>query len=316
MNILNNMTFGIEFEAISKVSRWELANHYDNLIPNYDFEGEEYNHQTRDYWKVVYDDSLDTWEEFTHTTELVSPILKGESGFRDLKNITSFIERDSMTKVNKSCGTHIHLGINQYWEERRLTVEQKIRAMKNLFMIYTKYQDEIDSILSPSRRSNKWAHNLIYTTTQVRTDRIDSDSERKKVLRNFSRKLNKKHSIQAIHEMTGTRYQVINLQNWVSRGTVEFRQHQGTQNFEKIKHWIIFLMKLIERATDKAIQDKKITSGIRTNGRAKFNQIFKRKMKRETYQFFLERRLDFEVNMGPADYERLYDNNDEVTENE
>ena len=288
MNILNNITFGIEFEAISKIEYRDLANHYDSQITDYEIKGERYNHQTQDYWKMVYDTSLDTHRDYQFQTELVSPILQGESGFNELRTISNFIEQDDNTKVNKSCGTHIHLGINKYWDDRRLTAEQKIRAMKNLFMIYTKFQDEIDSILSPSRRSSRWARNLLGNDIQNWTD-----EKRKKTLRNFSRRLNNKQTISEIWQMTGTRYTVINLQNWVNRGTVEFRQHQGTQNSEKIKHWIIFLMKLVERATDKALQNKRITSGLRTNGRTKFNQIFKRKMKKSTYEFFLNRREEF-----------------------
>ena len=105
--------------------------------------------------------------------------------------------------------------------------------------------------------------------------------------------MNKQNSIESLRAMIGTRYSVINLENWVSRGTIEFRQHQGTESFEKISNWINFLMGMIDRATYEATRGKRITYGNQSNGDQKFNQIFKRKMKKSVFEFFSARRAEF-----------------------
>ena len=45
-----------------------------------------------------------------------------------------------------------------------------------------------------------------------------------------------------------TRYRTVNLNSYVKYGTIEFRQHGGTTEFEKIEAWIILMYQMLEAA--------------------------------------------------------------------
>tara|TARA_R110000803_G_scaffold49530_5_gene103067 strand:- start:9040 stop:9975 length:936 start_codon:yes stop_codon:yes gene_type:complete len=295
MKIQDSITIGVEIETTSKLNRTRLADHI-TANSTIDIQDAGYTHRTTDHWKVCYDSSIITTRDFPEDAEIVSPILKGKEGMKQLKELTEVLENSDQTKVNKSTGLHIHFGLDGYWDDKGLTSDQKLRAMKNLMMMYTKYQIEIDSILAPSRRSTRWAMNLtgrhFHHNDENMEDSISED-RLKSILKNWSRKMNKQNSIESLRAMIGTRYSVINLENWVSRGTIEFRQHQGTESFEKISNWINFLMGMIDRATYEATRGKRITYGNQSNGDQKFNQIFKRKMKKSVFEFFSARRAEF-----------------------
>ena len=66
---------------------------------------ESYNHNDKTHWKIVNDGSINGNDTF----ELVSPILQGGDGMRQLEK-ACFVLNACGAKVNKSCGTHVHLG--------------------------------------------------------------------------------------------------------------------------------------------------------------------------------------------------------------
>jgi hypothetical protein len=47
-----------------------------------------------------------------------------------------------------------------------------------------------------------------------------------------------------------SRYYGVNLQSYTVHGSIEFRMHQGTLNPQKIKHWVIFLLKLVQKCKE------------------------------------------------------------------
>lgn len=49
----------------------------------------------------------------------------------------------------------------------------------------------------------------------------------------------------SISEYQRSRYKAVNLCALSRHGTIEFRQHQGSLNFEKIKNWVVFLQNLV-----------------------------------------------------------------------
>lgn len=70
--------FGIEIEAYN-CTREKLASELRAAGINVAVEG--YNHTTRNHWKLVTDSSLTG----NNTFELVSPVLEGEAGLKELK---------------------------------------------------------------------------------------------------------------------------------------------------------------------------------------------------------------------------------------
>ena len=95
-----NRRFGIEIEAYNC--------RMDVLVDALREEGiqvsaENYNHTTRNHWKLVTDSSLSG----NNTFELVSPVLEGQNGLKELKKVCWVLDACGV-KVNASCGLHIH----------------------------------------------------------------------------------------------------------------------------------------------------------------------------------------------------------------
>ena len=75
-----NRRFGVEIEAYN-CTRERLARELREAGISVAVEG--YNHDTRNHWKLVTDGSLSG----SNTFELVSPILEGEAGLRELQKV-------------------------------------------------------------------------------------------------------------------------------------------------------------------------------------------------------------------------------------
>jgi hypothetical protein len=67
---------------------------------------------------------------------------------------------------------------------------------------------------------------------------------------------------QLLSEAYPSRYMKLNCQSYEIHGTVEFRQHQGTTDGEKIVAWVVFTQMLVERAVAGKIRMKKWRSGL------------------------------------------------------
>ena len=118
-------------------------------------------------------------------------------------------------RVNRSCGLHVHIGAEN------LSDDHYVRIVRN----YQKLESVIDSFMPNSRRGNNspWCHSL---------QGVD-----------FSRCMTKRDVYDAMH---GDRYYKVNAVAYLRHKTIEFRQHSGTVEYEKISNWVKFLAKLVE----------------------------------------------------------------------
>ncbi len=121
-------------------------------------------------------------------------------------------------KVNKSCGTHIHMDAQR----------MPLQTWKNIYKNYARLEDVIDAFMPASRRDNAYCHTFKnYTNLEARID--------------AARSLDGIASI--FHH---NRYHKINPVSYSRHNTCEFRQHSGTVEFEKISTWVRFLNNLID----------------------------------------------------------------------
>tara|TARA_R100001440_G_scaffold19195_2_gene32447 strand:- start:18790 stop:19812 length:1023 start_codon:yes stop_codon:yes gene_type:complete len=209
-------TFGVEVEfnreSLSRLERHmnaELEQH--NISVAY----EGYNHTTRNHWKLVTDASCGS--------ELVSPVLQGSAGFRELKLVLQALNSFGITEPESTCGVHIHL------KPRNLTVEK----VKNIYKRYAKYEREIDSWMPPSRRGNRnqWCYSIISNANAPAFEAYQGNS---------------------FYELVASlpnsiRYHKVNLRSLTRYGTVEFRQHSASTDYTKISNWIKFLIEFCEQ---------------------------------------------------------------------
>jgi hypothetical protein len=185
------------------------------------FEG--YNHQLRRHWKIVTDGSLTPIPSGFVGLEVVSPPLTDALGFPQIDTVCATLQRLG-ARVNRSCGLHVHIAA------RHLTLD----AMRRLAFLCIENEDIIDSLMPPSRRKNmnKYCGGLKGNAN------IGEITHARDVpaLANAIRRDN-------------PRYTKLNFTSYWKHGTVEFRQHSGTVDAEKIKRWISFCQKLVDVAT-------------------------------------------------------------------
>jgi len=207
-----NKEFGVEFEAYN-VSKAILR---DKLIAaGIQCESEGYNHTTRNHWKIVSDGSLTGNETF----ELVSPILKGESGLAELMKVCNVLNKCG-AKVNKSCGTHVHLNASGF----------SLEQWKRIYINYGRLEKVIDGFMPESRRADNNTYCKGFRSVQ-----------------NFETQIKNAQDLQKIENLLlNSRYWKVNPQSYSRHRTCEFRQHAGTTDFVKISSWIRFLSNLID----------------------------------------------------------------------
>tara|TARA_R100000005_G_C4997125_1_gene203889 strand:+ start:1650 stop:2672 length:1023 start_codon:yes stop_codon:yes gene_type:complete len=171
-----------------------------------DCQRESYNHRTQPHWKIVTDSSLSGRD----AGEVVSPKLQGQEGFEQLKKVCRAMNRVG-AQVNRTCGLHVHLN----------STDMTVGQIVNVFDRYADAESEIDAMMPASRRNSRWCANCVKGTFQNRTTK-------ERVANGLGR------------------YHKVNLTNIAERGSIEFRQHSGTTEFEKIANWISILMQFVE----------------------------------------------------------------------
>lgn len=218
-----NRRFGVEIEAYNCTR--------DTLAAALREEGiqvtvESYNHNTRNHWKLVTDSSLSGNQTF----ELVSPVLEGQRGLQELKKVCWVLDACNV-KVNSSCGLHIHFDAANF----------TLQTWKNIAISYKRIESVIDRFMPQSRRNNQYCRSLQIITEQS---------------------VNNATSIEQLQSgaFQRTRYFKVNPQSYSRHKTIEFRQHSGSINFEKISNWILFLNGLVTFASEQPL-----TSGTALN---------------------------------------------------
>ncbi|MET3876421.1 amidoligase family protein [Chitinophaga sp. OAE865] len=211
--------FGIEIESFG-IRRGRLS----GLLRDAGIQAkaEARNRITVSYWKVVNDSSISGEDRF----ELISPILRGQAGLQEVERVCNILG-EAGARVNKSCGLHIH------FNARRLTITD----WRNLFKNYINLETDIDSIMPGSRRAsnNHYCKSMLhhFTSKNEAFAAIDRAGD-----------------VAALHNSVTQqdRHFKLNAGSYQRHGTIEFRQHSGTIDFEKISHWIMICDAIINRS--------------------------------------------------------------------
>lgn len=211
-NFNEERTFGVEIE-FTTATREEVARLMNAKGVSAYVEG--YNHSTKNHWKVITDSSCGY--------ELVSPPLKGREGMEQLRKACEAL-KEAGAKVDRRCGLHVHHDINDY----------NAKQIANIFAIYIKLETTIDTLVPNSRRANnnRFCGSLFAGTTQ----------------QNILNKLKEVNSLDDIKNIWHTRYVKVNFQSYVKYGTIEFRQHSGSTEFDKIYNWILLTQQIVDMA--------------------------------------------------------------------
>lgn len=222
-------TFGVEIECVG-ISREAAAAAlapvlgYDPRVTGY------HGDSTYAEWTVQYDGSLYD-RTGRGSCEVVTRVLQGDAGLAELKAGIDAL-RAAGADVNLSCGQHVHHSVDDLdGDALALFVEN-----------FARLQPLMSKIVSPSRRHNGRTHNghTNYAGASIRPDDVRRLTT---AARTGWQASNGRRSLS--NGFAG-RYTRLNVDGYVTRGTVEFRQHQGTVDSAKTEAWVRFGQAVVE----------------------------------------------------------------------
>lgn len=218
-------TFGVEVEFFG-VTVSEVIRAISQAGLDVAFEG--YTHRTTRHWKIVTDSSVTgTGTGQGKGLELVSPILKGDQGLRELEIALEALNSVG-AKVDKTCGVHIHHDAQDF----------TIKAFQNVYGIYSRFEQTLDELFPLSRRGDRNR----YCRSIKRNTYLDGITE--------CNNISELEDFLSRHISEHQRYYKVNIASFRRHGTIEFRQHSGSTDFEKISNWIVITQAICERAVN------------------------------------------------------------------
>ena len=241
--------------------------------------------------------------------EITTPVLKGVAGEKYLKDLCAALNKDDNTRVNLTCGTHIHLDMSD--------LRGDFATVQRLLVFHWVYETVLMSFLPSTRRANEYCQSL-KNSYSIKRILATKDYDELYTLwyknRNISSRYNKKH----------TRYHGINMHSLFADGHVEIRYHSGTTNPKKILHWVALHTRIIDACgglTNKAIDVHTLAgNALTTLGRSRTLSILTTQffewlnLKEDTREYFLSRQKKFkdmpesrEVEFIEKDDPRIYE---------
>jgi hypothetical protein len=234
-----NQSFGVEFECYlpESSSQSAVARAVSQRLQARGFDrgcmAENYNHITRTDWKVVADGSLG---DYSRGIELVSPVLMGEAGLREVAAVAEALSDFGCT-VNRKCGFHVHVGaaING--------AAVSLDFLKNAVRIYAAFEPVIDAMMPASRR----AQNNAYCRS------LESLNGNRRALERAAN-VDEIRTCIAGRFSNESRYFKLNLDALRRHRTIEFRQHSGTLDATKSTRWVSICLKMAFAARKADVQ--------------------------------------------------------------
>jgi len=190
-------------------------------------------------WKIYDDGSING----RNSIELVSPILSGRDGLREVAKVVKQFALAG-ARVNKSCGFHVHV------DARDLAGIH----LKNVYRRYAAHEAKIDAFMVPSRRAsvNEYCRSASSAINLLRE--ISDNANARTVASTMCREIEILNS-DGSYNYVGGRYNKVNLTAFLRHGTIEFRQHSGTMNVEKVINWIVFCVNFVNTSMDNDTAD-------------------------------------------------------------
>lgn len=215
---MDNRKFGIELEVIN-ITPEQAIDVFDQIHFVYST-NTLYRHRDYNIWKATTDSSINA----SRSCEIVSPILQGQEGLDQIKVLTKALTAAGAS-VNRSCGFHVHLDAHDLSAKNLRTIIQR----------YAKHENEIDLFMPKSRRndSNNYCHTL-----------NDPYYMENNPLYWFS------ENADNLATALSSKYLKVNPQCYIRQRTVEFRQHSGTLDYNKIQNWVKFVMQFTKNCKD------------------------------------------------------------------
>jgi hypothetical protein len=208
--------FGVEIECVGEPSRVIACLADAGIQARF----EHYNHIDSDRWKITTDASVRG--SSGRGIELVSPPMSGEEGRAQIAAACRAL-RQAGAIVNRTCGLHVHHDASDLDGMR----------LRGLVRLYQRSERVLDSLHPASRQASYFCQTM--QGMDVWEHACDAG-------------LDDAGAYAKLIEDRYTRYRKLNLAAYRRHGTVEFRQHAGTLNAEKIWAWVVLTQAMVEKA--------------------------------------------------------------------
>lgn len=259
INFNQSRTFGVELELTgydtSKASDWLHSNGYEAYTSDLQILADFLSYKTglrvnggRGYRSTnpsQNESNTSTWDLKTDGSvggmglELVSHILKGNDGLSELKEICSALNYVDAT-VNRSSGLHVHHSRKNF----------PLSAEAQLMMLYNANAVAISSVITPSRVNSGYGGFNNPRDLATASDYANN--------RQHENALDPRGNNTNLHNSGRV---AVNLN---PRYTIEFRQHSGSTDYNKIANWIFltqaFMNEAKRRVTSKSADRKNLAS--------------------------------------------------------
>eukprot|EP00539_Tryblionella_compressa_P002929 CAMPEP_0178735454 /NCGR_PEP_ID=MMETSP0744-20121128/1895_1 /TAXON_ID=913974 /ORGANISM="Nitzschia punctata, Strain CCMP561" /LENGTH=386 /DNA_ID=CAMNT_0020387821 /DNA_START=450 /DNA_END=1607 /DNA_ORIENTATION=- len=240
---MSTLRFGLEIEFIVPNGKrdgftyeWlerEWNSVSDNTIPRVMFLG--YSHDTIEHWKIAPDSSLHGNSPGDLCLELVSPILQGEDGLKQLRRVMDRL-RSLGIATNNSCGFHVHVDASR-GSGQALPAMSTLFGVKKISRSFLALENAFDLLVGLSwermdyqRRANQ---NRYCQSNRVALGELSNRQRWERI----TNTLNFTHLVTLV---SPDRYRKLNLTNIINRNrnsTIEFRNHGGVEDLLEAEAW-------------------------------------------------------------------------------
>ena len=246
-------TYGVEIESVGLTEN-ELKDSIESVdgltyVGHHGYHGLQRAFGTRSkqngnnhLWGSERDGSLQNHTGRGMCHEVVSPIMYGNEGLKVVSRVMKAMSRAG-AKVNRSCGTHITTCLYNSARFKRMSSKRQSHTLNKMIEAYLYfYAEGFCSVVAPSRREfspTRSTYGGFYTFQQLERGYNSSAME-------FG-----------VGQVDNAGYQIqrkqmsrdaFNIGKFSTSKLIEFRQHQGTLNGEKITAWCKLLTGLFHWA--------------------------------------------------------------------
>lgn len=240
-----NRTYGVEIECVlpAGVTRASLAR--DITAAGIPCEEQTLNHRVPSKWKTTPDRSVEGTRSGIDC-ELVSPPLAGEAGFKEVE-INCSVLTQRRAQITTDCGLHVHI-------DARRPRELDLAALKRLALLYIENENWLDATQPQSRRrnENRFCKSIAHIKPELVEQAASPDDLATVLLVNRMPRPGENENYRR-HFYDPRRYVKLNITSTWRIGTVEFRQHSGTTDPVKIRHWVTLAQAMVEKAMNPAV---------------------------------------------------------------
>ena len=201
-----------------------------------------YSSSQYDKWQIKYDGSLEPSAGMAGV-EVVTPVLKGKEGYEDLKKVLAMLKSQLKAQVcflghsfccisclslffclqvNSSCGLHVHVNGKD--------VKYELEALRSICVNFIMCEQGFDLLISKGRRGNQNSY------CQSNRSSVKGGELSAKV--HYIRECCTVDELIRQMNKGDNRYFKLNLQPLRTIGSLEFRMHDGSVEFDTICNWI------------------------------------------------------------------------------